>query len=71
MPGYAWQIITCRGCNDHIGWKFTNAEPGLKPEKFFGLTRKAIRYTYSEKTNNEDGSEMANNVPQRESIDAS
>ena len=48
FPGYAWQIITCKQCNNHIGWKFTNALPYLKPEKFFGLTRKAIKYAYQE-----------------------
>ncbi|RNA36227.1 cereblon isoform X1 [Brachionus plicatilis] len=48
FPGYAWQIITCKRCNNHIGWKFTNALPDLKPERFFGLTRKAIRYAYQE-----------------------
>lgn len=48
FPGYGWQIITCKQCNNHIGWKFTNALPNLKPERFFGLTRKAIRYAYQE-----------------------
>ncbi|CAF0850694.1 unnamed protein product [Brachionus calyciflorus] len=53
FPGYAWQIITCGQCNNHIGWKFTNAKPDLKPEKFFGLTRKAIRYAYRENDEND------------------
>jgi hypothetical protein len=48
MLGYAWQICVCKQCNNHIGWKFTCVEPNLKPEKFWGLTRKSIRYTYSE-----------------------
>ncbi len=23
FPGYAWQIASCRGCGDHLGWAFT------------------------------------------------
>lgn len=22
FPGYAWQIASCRGCGDHLGWAF-------------------------------------------------
>lgn len=58
FPGYAWQIITCKQCKNHIGWKFTNALPDLKPEKFFGLTRKAIKYAYQDDDDN--NSEMIN-----------
>lgn len=23
FPGYAWQIASCRGCGDHLGWAFS------------------------------------------------
>jgi hypothetical protein len=22
FPGYAWQILDCRGCGGHLGWRF-------------------------------------------------
>ena len=47
IEGYGWQICYCTGCNTHIGWKFTPTNSNLKPEKFWGLTRTAIRYTYN------------------------
>jgi hypothetical protein len=25
FPGFAWQIETCRGCGDHLGWSFHGA----------------------------------------------
>lgn len=56
FPGYGWQICTCRNCNNHIGWKFTATKPDLKPEKFWGLTRKSIKHTYNQSRNeNNDG----------------
>ena len=52
--GYAWQICVCRQCNNHIGWKFTKCEEHLKPDKFWGLTRKAIRYAYNKEEEDTD-----------------
>jgi hypothetical protein len=26
FPGFAWQIATCRGCREHLGWLFRSAE---------------------------------------------
>lgn len=43
FPGYAWTIAQCRHCHRHMGWKFTAAEPDLKPVKFWGLTRSALQ----------------------------
>lgn len=40
--------MSCRICRNHIGWKFSSTKPELKPDKFFGLTRKSIGYTYIE-----------------------
>ena len=29
--GYSWQIVYCRGCQQHLGWKFSGED------RFFGL----------------------------------
>jgi len=42
FPGYAWTIAECSRCYNHIGWKFTVAKEGLKPDKFYGFSRKSI-----------------------------
>lgn len=43
FPGYAWKIAKCSGCLCHVGWKFTATKRKLKPLKFYGLTRKAVK----------------------------
>ena len=40
---YAWTIAQCRHCHHHMGWKFTAVKNGLKPEKFWGLTRSSLQ----------------------------
>eukprot|EP00092_Neocalanus_flemingeri_P026199 GFUD01028396.1.p1 GENE.GFUD01028396.1~~GFUD01028396.1.p1 ORF type:complete len:501 (-),score=156.82 GFUD01028396.1:23-1525(-) len=42
FPGYAWTITECLGCWNHIGWKFTAFNPNLRPEKFYGFSRRSI-----------------------------
>ena len=42
FPGYAWTIIECVSCFCHIGWKFTAGSKALKPEQFYGFSRKSI-----------------------------
>jgi len=42
FPGYAWTITECLGCWNHIGWKFTSTNSKLKPEKFYGFSRRSI-----------------------------
>eukprot|EP00088_Acartia_fossae_P048568 TRINITY_DN5300_c1_g1_i1.p1 TRINITY_DN5300_c1_g1~~TRINITY_DN5300_c1_g1_i1.p1 ORF type:complete len:511 (+),score=87.64 TRINITY_DN5300_c1_g1_i1:54-1586(+) len=42
FPGYAWTIVECSRCFNHIGWKFTAAKDGLRPDKFYGFSRKSI-----------------------------
>ena len=42
FPGYAWIITECLGCWSHIGWKFVATNRKLKPEKFYGFSRKNI-----------------------------
>ena len=34
FKGYAWTVQHCRGCNDHLGWKFEAPE-----DVFFGLIK--------------------------------
>ena len=35
FPGYAWQIVVCRGCLEHLGWEFGGEKRffALLPEK--------------------------------------
>ena len=40
---YAWTVASCSSCHSHIGWKFTADKRKLKPQKFYGLTRKAVK----------------------------
>ncbi len=54
IKGYGWQICTCRVCRHHIGWKYTASESTLKPEKFYGITRKSISYSYAKAANDSD-----------------
>ncbi|XP_023335486.1 protein cereblon [Eurytemora carolleeae] len=42
FPGYAWTILECGTCHNHIGWKFTAAKSSLKPVKFYGFSGKSI-----------------------------
>ena len=42
FPGYAWTITECLGCWSHIGWKFTATNTKLRPEKFYGFSRRSI-----------------------------
>lgn len=43
FPGYAWTIASCRSCGIHMGWQFTAVHSDLRPETFWGLTRKSLR----------------------------
>jgi recombinational DNA repair protein (RecF pathway) len=55
--GYGWQICTCCKCRVHIGWKYTSVKSSLKPDKFWGLTRNAIRYTYDDASKEVDSND--------------
>lgn len=37
FPGYSWQIILCRLCDMHLGWKFASTKPNMVPKIFYGL----------------------------------
>jgi cereblon len=60
FPGYGWQICSCSNCNCHIGWKFTSTNNELIPNKFWGLTRKAVRYSFVQ--DNDAGQSGLNSV---------
>jgi hypothetical protein len=32
FPGYAWQIVVCRACHEHLGWLFRSRD-----SRFYGL----------------------------------
>lgn len=51
FPGYAWTICQCKSCHRHMGWLFTvsSKDLGLKPKKFWGLTRSALEPFVSDK----------------------
>jgi hypothetical protein len=33
FPGFSWQIVTCLGCHEHLGWLFVQGDETY----FFGL----------------------------------
>lgn len=33
FPGYAWRVVVCGGCQQHLGWDFHGRDTG----RFFGL----------------------------------
>lgn len=38
FKGYAWSILTCAGCSEHLGWRFTSVKDS-QPGSFYGLIR--------------------------------
>lgn len=43
FPGYAWSVAHCKHCRIHIGWKFIATRKDLKPNKFWGLSRRSLK----------------------------
>lgn len=43
FPGYAWTIVQCKDCNEHMGWMFTATKKNLFPKKFWGLCRSSVQ----------------------------
>ncbi|MBN2532058.1 MAG: hypothetical protein JXB88_04155 [Spirochaetales bacterium] len=37
FPGYAWSILGCQNCSEHLGWRFSSAKQ--KPQSFYCLIR--------------------------------
>lgn len=46
FPGYAWTIVQCKECHNHMGWKFTATKKNLSPRKFWGLCRSSVKTTF-------------------------
>ncbi|GFS14021.1 protein cereblon [Elysia marginata] len=46
FPGYAWTIVQCKQCHNHMGWKFTATKKDLSPRKFWGLCRSSVKTTF-------------------------
>mmetsp|Transcript_792 Transcript_792/g.2436 ORF Transcript_792/g.2436 Transcript_792/m.2436 type:complete len:350 (+) Transcript_792:158-1207(+) len=45
FPGYAWQILYCPTCEEHLGWKFTQADTSCRtglPKQFWGIRRSSL-----------------------------
>ncbi len=40
FSGYAWVILCCEKCHEHLGWRFESSEK--KPPKFFGLIQEKL-----------------------------
>lgn len=38
FPGYSWQVLLCRICDIHIGWRFDSTKPNLIPQNFYALS---------------------------------
>lgn len=41
FPGYAWTIIQCKKCSNHLGWRFTSNT--LNPKCFYGLAKSSFK----------------------------
>ncbi|XP_018571182.1 protein cereblon isoform X2 [Anoplophora glabripennis] len=41
FPGYAWTIMQCNFCNNHLGWRFTSTI--LRPNCFYGLAKSGFK----------------------------
>ncbi len=39
FPDYEWNFALCRGCGEHLGWRFAGNAP---PAVFFGLIKTAL-----------------------------
>tara|TARA_B100000513_G_scaffold62261_1_gene24380 strand:+ start:390 stop:737 length:348 start_codon:yes stop_codon:yes gene_type:complete len=40
FKGYAWNFAHCRGCNSHLGWRYTS---NGTPPVFWGLIKDMLR----------------------------
>lgn len=41
FPGYAWRIVVCERCRDHLGWQFRS-----RGGQFFGLILSNLKQTH-------------------------
>ena len=42
FPGFAWTILSCNICGNHLGWKFDATSKDLRPQRFWGLRREGV-----------------------------
>jgi hypothetical protein len=40
FPGYAWTILACGRCREHLGWRYSGS--GMEPYQFYGLIRETL-----------------------------
>lgn len=59
FPGYAWTVLYCWRCYNHLGWRFTAMQPTLLPRTFVGLRRAALSVPRSDA---EEGSSVVEDV---------
>ncbi|KAJ8963546.1 hypothetical protein NQ314_005551 [Rhamnusium bicolor] len=48
FPGYAWTIMQCKTCNNHLGWRFTSTM--LRPSCFYGLAKSGFKVVIHKRT---------------------
>ncbi|KAJ8956095.1 hypothetical protein NQ318_016548 [Aromia moschata] len=56
FPGYAWTIMQCKSCNNHLGWRFTSTM--LRPSCFYGLAKSGFKVVIHKKLSPEFLSEF-------------
>jgi cereblon len=45
FPGYAWRILSCAHCSEHLGWRFISVKEKI-PTSFYGLIRDKLISSY-------------------------
>lgn len=55
FPGYAWSIVECSFCRNHMGWLFTTGDGNLRPAKFWGLCRGSLKPRLKEAQTGDEG----------------
>jgi hypothetical protein len=43
FPAYGWRFLICRGCMNHLGWKYDALAEGVTPPEFFGVLADAVK----------------------------
>ncbi|EFO93589.1 hypothetical protein CRE_07180 [Caenorhabditis remanei] len=68
FPDYAWMIIQCIRCHQHIGWEYISMTRA--PHRFYGIQREGIRFQNDEEDEEEiDEEDHRNNQEQIEESD--
>lgn len=61
FPDYAWIIIQCERCAQHLGWEYISMT--RDPPRFYGIQREGIRFQ------NDEEDEMIEEVPENNADD--